>query len=285
MILSLRCVVLLLALLAPSAAAAEEQHENDAGPYVPTPTVIVDAMLKLAEVGPGDVVYDLGSGDGRLVITSAKRLGARGVGIELQGRLVELARKNAKNEGVEDRARFVQGDLFEADIREATVVMLYLLPQFVVRLVPRLRAELRPGTRIVSHDYPLAPWRPDRQAELDVEEKEWIVGTPWTKLYYYVVPARVGGRWELALPGGAPLRLRLAQEPDRLSGFVRDGATELPLQDLRVDGDRIRFGWPRARAPVVLEGTVAGRTMRGEARAGEAREAWSARYLGPLERP
>ncbi|MGB5079441.1 MAG: methyltransferase domain-containing protein [Burkholderiales bacterium] len=283
----LRSGALVLALVAAAGAAAVELHENDAGPYVPTPTVIVDAMLELAEIRAGDVVYDLGSGDGRLVIASARRFGARGVGIDLQRRLVEMARDNAKKAGVEDRVRFVEGDLFEADIRDASVVMLYLLPQYVMRLVPRLRAELRPGTRIVSHDYPLVPWRPDRQVEMDVEEKEWIVGTPWTKLYYYVVPARVEGVWELSLPaalGSSLLALALAQEPDLLRGTVRDGAAELPLRGLGVAGERIRFGLTLAGRPIEIEGAVADKTMTGEARSGEARGTWSARYLGPLER-
>lgn len=277
---------LALALVASGKTVAADLTGNVAGPYVPTPSVIVDAMLKLADIRADDVVYDLGSGDGRLVITSARRFGARGVGVELQRRLVETARDNAKKAGVESRVRFVEGDLFETDIRDASVVMLYLLPQFVMRLVPRLRAELRPGTRIVSHDYPLVPWRPDRQVEMDVEEKEWIVGTPWTKLYYYVVPARVRGTWEFTLPaafGGTPLTLAIAQQPDLLSGTVRDAAAEQPLRGLRVEGELIRFELLRAGRPVLFEGTVADKTMTGEARSGEARGAWTARYLGPLE--
>jgi SAM-dependent methyltransferase len=174
----------------PAAAQGPGKKDNIAGPYVPTPWVIVDEMLKLAGIRADDVVYDLGSGDGRLVITAAKRYGARGVGIELQPELVALANESAKKEGVADRVKFIQGDLFETDIREATVVTLYLLPQFVTRLAPRFRSELRPGTRIVSHDYPLSPWKPDKDVSMDVEEKEMISGTAWTHLYYYIVPAR-----------------------------------------------------------------------------------------------
>lgn len=284
---SLGSGALVLALVSSGNVPAKELHENDAGPYVPTPSVIVDAMLKLAEIRADDVVYDLGSGDGRLVITAARRFGARGVGVELQRRLVERARDNAREAGVADRVRFVEGDLFEAELREASVVMLYLLPQFVMRLVPRLRAELRAGTRIVSHDYPLVPWRADRQIEMDVEEKEWIVGTPWTKLYYYVVPARVAGLWELSLPpalGSASLTLAIEQQPDLLRGSVRDGAAVQTLRELGVEGERIRFEWLRGGRPVVLEGTVAEKTMEGEARSGEARGTWTARYLESLKR-
>ncbi len=187
-----RCIALSLALLAAAPAAAQKAGpaDNIAGPYVPTPWVIVDAMLELADIRPGDVVYDLGSGDGRLVITAAKRYGARGVGVEYQKELVDLATRSAAAEGVAERVKFVHGDLFEADIRDASVVMLYLLPSFTTRVATKLRAELRPGARIVSHDYPLSPWPPDKKVSMDVEEKEMISGTSWTHLFYYVVPPR-----------------------------------------------------------------------------------------------
>ncbi|TMH46978.1 MAG: methyltransferase domain-containing protein [Betaproteobacteria bacterium] len=285
----LRCVAAVLALCAaaPALAQGAEEKDNIAGPYVPTPWVIVDEMLKLAGIRGEDVVYDLGSGDGRLVITAAKRFGARGVGVELQTELVELARIGAKHEGVADRVKFVQGDLFETDIKDASVVMLYLLPRFVTRLVPRLRAELRPGTRIVSHDYPLAPWPPDRELSMDVAEKEMISGTSWTRLYYYVVPARVQGVWELTLPralADAPLVVQITQEPHAIGGLIHHGNAELFLRDLTVRGEGVRFGLLYRSRLIAFEGTVNGKTMTGEARAGSVREPWTARYLGPLQR-
>ncbi|TMH20434.1 MAG: methyltransferase domain-containing protein [Betaproteobacteria bacterium] len=285
----LRCVAAVLALCAaaPALAQGAEEKDNIAGPYVPTPWVIVDEMLKLAGIRGEDVVYDLGSGDGRLVITAAKRFGARGVGVELQTELVELARIGAKHEGVADRVKFVQGDLFETDIKDASVVMLYLLPRFVTRLVPRLRAELRPGTRIVSHDYPLAPWPPDRELSMDVAEKEMISGTSWTRLYYYVVPARVQGVWELTLPralADAPLVVQITQEPHATGGLIHHGNAELFLRDLTVRGEGVRFGLLYRSRLIAFEGTVNGKTMTGEARAGSVREPWTARYLGPLQR-
>ena len=285
----LRCVAAVLALCAaaPAPAQGAEEKDNIAGPYVPTPWVIVDEMLKLAGIRGEDVVYDLGSGDGRLVITAAKRFGARGVGVELQTELVELARIGAKHEGVADRVKFVQGDLFETDIKDASVVMLYLLPRFVTRLVPRLRAELRPGTRIVSHDYPLAPWPPDRELSMDVAEKEMISGTSWTRLYYYVVPARVQGVWELTLPralADAPLVVQITQEPHATGGLIHHGNAELFLRDLTVRGEGVRFGLLYRSRLIAFEGTVNGKTMTGEARAGSVREPWTARYLGPLQR-
>jgi SAM-dependent methyltransferase len=135
--------------------------------YVPTPQAAVDAMLELAEVTPTDVVYDLGSGDGRIVITAAKRYGARAVGIEIDPALVSQAVKNAAAAGVSDRVRFVSQNLFAADIRDATVVTLYLLQSINERLRPKLVRELKPGTRIVSHVFNMGPeWPPQKQLEV-----------------------------------------------------------------------------------------------------------------------
>ena len=264
----------------PAAAQDAEKKDNIAGPYVPTPWAIVDAMLGLADVRADDVVYDLGSGDGRLVITAAKRFKARGVGVELQPELVALANEGAKKEGVADRVRFIQGDLFETDIREATVVTLYLLPRFVTRLVPRFLAELKPGTRIVSHDYPLAPWKPDKDMSMDVPEKEFISGTSWTRLYYYVVPARIRGQWELTLPkrlARGPLSLEVNQEPHMVGGLVSDGNSEDYLRDMRVLGEKVSFGLLYNGRMMTFEGKAAGDAMSGEVTAKGVRGPWSAK--------
>ena len=130
--------------------------------FVPTPTAIVDAMLKLANVKTNDVVYDLGSGDGRIVIAAAQKFGARGVGIELDPQLVSEANKKAQKAGVADKVTFLSTDLFRADISEATVVTLYLLPSINLRLQPKLMRELKPGTRIVSHRFDMGAWRPEQ---------------------------------------------------------------------------------------------------------------------------
>jgi len=185
---------LLCALLAapfvPSFLACAQQPVStvmvDGGPYVPTPDAIVDRMLELARVRADDIVYDLGSGDGRLVIQAARRYGARGVGVEREARLVERARAAALSARVADRVSFTQGDLFDTDLRGATVVTFYLLPPLLDRLVPKLRAELAPGARIVSHDYPLVPWPPEQVLEFDSPEKAAWMLPERTQLFFYV---------------------------------------------------------------------------------------------------
>jgi SAM-dependent methyltransferase len=262
------------------AGAAAAEDKADGGPYVPTPWAILDEMLKLAEVRPDDVVYDLGSGDGRLVIAAAARHGARGVGVERHGDLVTFSRSQAEVQKVADRARFVQGDVLEADVREATVVMMYLLPRLVTQLVPKLRAELPVGARIVSHDYALDPWRPDKTLIFDVPEKIAINGTAETKLFYYVVPARVHGQWtlEVADPVTAgPSVLTIEQWPDRLDGTAIVGGASRELRGLTVRADAIGFEVLHAGLILAFRGRVGGATMAGEVRGRGVTAAWTAR--------
>jgi precorrin-6B methylase 2 len=145
----------------------QTQDEDTAVPYVSTPQAVVDSMLSMAGVSEGDVVYDLGSGDGRIPIRAAEKYGARGVGIEIKPDLVKEARENARNAGVSDRVEFREKDLFEADIGEATVVTIYLLPSANLKLRPKLFRELAPGTRVVSHNFHMEEWTPERTMELD----------------------------------------------------------------------------------------------------------------------
>ena len=147
-------------------------------PFVPTPENVVQKMLEVAKVGPEDVVYDLGSGDGRIVIAAARRHRARAVGIDIDPVRIRESRENARKAGVEKRVEFRQGDLFEADIRDATVVTIYLLPVVNMRLRPKLLADLRPGTRIVSYGFDMGDWQPAATV---------AVGS--STLYYWVVPA------------------------------------------------------------------------------------------------
>ena len=158
-------------------------------PYVPTPTAIVDRMLTLAKIGPNDYLIDLGSGDGRLVITAVAKYKARGgMGIEIDRDLVKHATDNAQKAGVGDRVKFLAGDLFGADIEQATVVTLYLLPSMMGDVEAKLRRELKPGTRVVSHDYPLPSWKPVDVVTFDTPDKVPITGTTRTMLLLYRVP-------------------------------------------------------------------------------------------------
>ena len=156
-------------------------------PYVPTPPEVVAAMVKLAGVRAGDVVYDLGCGDGRIVIAAVQVKGVRGVCVDLDPERIHESRQNAQIAGVADRIRFVQGDLFEVPIEGATVVMMYLLPQVNLRLRPRLLQELRPGTRIVSHQFDMDDWKPQRRMDIELPPHNSV-------LYRWVGPMAASGR-------------------------------------------------------------------------------------------
>ena len=164
-------IAVLLALMLIAVPAAAQPFKGTKQPdvrYVPSPDSVVDAMLDLARVNAADVVYDLGSGDGRIPITAAKRYGAIGVGIEIDARLNRLAMDNAKQAGVLDRVRFFTQDLFEADFHEATVVTLFLLPRINQDLMPKLKQQLRPGTRIVSHQFDMGEqWPPEASQDVN----------------------------------------------------------------------------------------------------------------------
>jgi len=153
-----------------SGGAAQAATAQKRGPdviFVPTPTEVVEAMLKAAKVTKNDVVYDLGCGDGRIVITAAKEYGARGIGIDIDPQRIAEARANAEKAGVTDRVKFLEQDLFETDFHDATVVTLYLLPSLNVKLRPKLWKELKPGTRIVSHAFDMGDWKPEQEIDVD----------------------------------------------------------------------------------------------------------------------
>jgi SAM-dependent methyltransferase len=162
-----------------NAQTATEHHGQPEVPYVPTRKDVLDAMLRMAGVTEGDLVYDLGCGDGRIVITAAKEFGARGVGVDIDPRRIEESNANARKAGVTDRVRFIEGDLFRVDLSKATVLTLYLLPSVNLQLRPKLQRELKPGTRIVSHNYDMGDWRPLRQLQIDDH-----------KVYLWVIPEK-----------------------------------------------------------------------------------------------
>jgi SAM-dependent methyltransferase len=153
--------------LATGAQAQEASRRMPDVPFVPTPNEVVDEMLKLADVKKSDTLYDLGSGDGRIVITAAQRYGSKGVGVDINPERIAEANENAKKAGVTDRVKFIEGDLFEAKFSDATVVTLYLLPGVNLKLKPRLLSELKPGTRIVSHSFDMGDWKPEKEQDVN----------------------------------------------------------------------------------------------------------------------
>jgi precorrin-6B methylase 2 len=182
----------LFAVLALPVVAAEESITV---PFITTPEEVVHRMLQLAETRPGDLVVDLGSGDGRIVIAAAQKFGARGLGIEIDGALVEKSRENARRAGVADRVSFVQGDVLAADISAASVVTVYLLPGLINRLQPRFLQRLQPGTRIVSHAFAMTGWKPDRRETIRIAKPHPGQGDE-SSLYLWIVPAEARGVWQ-----------------------------------------------------------------------------------------
>ncbi len=260
-------------------AAAVAQQIN-AGPYVPSPQSVVADMLKIANVGADDFVIDLGSGDGRIVLTAAKVYGARGFGVEIKDDLVRSSNEAAKREGLAERVKFFRQDLFKTDISQATVLTMYLLPHTVNMLSDKLQAELRPGTRILSHDYSLAGWIPEETRTFDLEDKVPISGVTTTIIYLYVVPAKVAGRWSATLSPAVSkqaVTLEFSQQMQKISGMARVGGREVPIEDPKLVGEKISFRLPleRGRAPA-FSGSVKGGTIEGSVENGGVRTPWRA---------
>lgn len=259
-----------LALLAPAAGAQEGRGDVV---YVPTPQVVVDEMLNMAKVGAGDYVIDLGSGDGRIVITAAKKHGARGFGVDLDTYLLKVANAAAKKEGVADRAQFFEQNLFETDLSKATVVTSYLLPEMNLKLRPKLLG-LKPGTRIVAHDYAMGDWGPEEEKTLLVPEK--TVGDPGKSyVFLWIVPARVAGRWESQLTIGGrtvPYWFDFDQLFQVVQGQVRAGERDVKLPVFRMNGEQLTFSLvaPIGNATVThrFRGTVKGDTIEGNVTVG-----------------
>ena len=251
----LRAFLVLASLAAPASAATLDVPT----PYIPSTGQNVDEMLRLAGVQPDDVVYDLGSGDGRVVIAAARDWGARGIGIELDAALVEKSRENARREGVAARVAFRQSDVFATDLRDASVVTMYLLTSLVQRLEPKLLAELKPGTRIVAHDYGFGEWKPDREVNVSKH------------FYLYVVPARVAGKWRLnaSLPKSArEYEVDFEQRYQEVKGGARVAGGFLPAFDAKLNGDRLAFVLAEDETSYRYEGRVAGDSIEGSVRWG-----------------
>jgi len=215
--------------------------------FVATPPEVVKGMLEMAGVTKNDLIYDLGCGDGRIVITAAKVYGARGVGVDIDPTRIKESRENATNAGVTDRVTFLQEDLFDLDLREATVVTLYLLEELNVKLRPKLFRELRPGTRVLSHEYGMEDWKPDKVRKVRNVKIYYRPTFPEVRdayVYFWVIPAEVDGDWQWTFSGPGGKRgytLHLVQKFQEFSGRVTAGGQESPIRKGRLAGDQLSF--------------------------------------------
>jgi hypothetical protein len=279
----MRLLFTVVAFTAASYCFAADQKTG--GPFVPTPQAVVDAMLEFAEVGPRDFVIDLGSGDGRIVLTAAKRFNARGLGIDIDKELVDQSNAQARKLGLADRVSFRKQDVLDAKIDDATVVTLYLLPGMMNMLQPKFVRELKAGTRIVSHDFPLNDWKADRERVIDVPEKYGSPGNWKSTLYYWVVPANVGGRWDVKVPGfeSEGLGVTIRQQLQVFEGSADFAGKDVQLSAGRISGTRIAFTVPLGKGSAEFQGVVDGYRMRGDVRQAGRTFAWSAVRHHPPE--
>ena len=254
-------VLLCLLFIFLSCAALQEEYLDV--PFVPTPYEVVTEMLRIAGVNKDDIIYDLGCGDGRIVIMAAEKMGARGVGIDIDPQRIDESRENATKAKVTDRVRFLHKDLFEADIRKATAVTLYLTSEVNLRVRPKLLRELKPGTRIVSNDFDMEEWEPDKTLEVNSNYESYTI-------YYWVVPANVKGTWEWIMPASSRKEryiLQLDQKFQKVKGNITVGTTKMIIKDEELRGDRLRFNIVKEMKgrteDMLFEGRVNGNSIKG----------------------
>jgi hypothetical protein len=257
-------VALGLSLMVSGALAQKQEYQPEVMQpgkdvvWVPTPQDLVDKMLDIAKVTPDDFVIDLGSGDGRTVITAAKR-GARALGIEYNPDMVDLSIRNAAKAGVSDKATFVKADLFESDFSKATVITLFLLPDINLKLRPKI-LDLKPGTRVVSNSFTMGEWEADGTVTIESG------CTAWCKAYFWVVPAKAEATWRL--PEG---ELSISQQFQKISGSLKSGKTSSPITG-KLIGDQISF----TAGGAVYSGQVNGDTISGTVKSGSSNSNWKA---------
>jgi hypothetical protein len=259
--------------------AQEDVFHTRVVPYVATPQVTVDEMLRLAGVGPEDFVIDLGSGDGRIVVTAARKFGASGLGVDIDWRLVSQAEENARQAGVADRAKFLEQDMFQTDLGQATVITTYLFPFVMLKLRSKLLA-LKPGTRIVSHDFDFGDWPPDRKTSIR------------KNVYLWIVPAQAAGRWQARLempPIERQLELEIKQRYQEVSAHARLNGVPSPVWEMKLVGDRLSFVVVDTtdrdnEASFYFDGRVSGDVIEGELARGVGAERsvtrWRAARVG-----
>lgn len=242
-------------------------------PYVQTPQVVVDKMLALAKVSAKDYLIDLGSGDGRMIITAAKRYGARGFGVDLDGTLVDLANRNAAKMGVAKQAVFYERDLHETDLTKADVLTIYLLPEVNLTVRPRILA-LKPGTRLVSHDYGFGEWPPDVELTMDAPGKP-VGRDQKSKVLFWVVPARVAGKW--AWQGAAgQYELQLDQVFQKITATLTIGGRSAKVDKAVLSGDRLSIEASLGKVRHGFSGKVTQDAVVGDMRVAGAKQAWKA---------
>ena len=258
--------------LALGAASAVAQDYGDT-PYVQTPQVVVDKMLEIAKVNAKDYLIDLGSGDGRMIITAAKRYGARGFGVDLNKSLVTLSNRNAARMGVANRAVFYERDLHETDLTQADVLTIYLLPEVNLMVRPRILA-LKPGTRLVSHDYGFGEWPPDIELVIDAPGKP-VGRDQKSKVMFWVVPTRVAGKWVWQGPAGL-YELQLEQVFQKITGTLSAGGRRVDIEKAVLTGEHISFEASLEKGRHEFSGKVINNAIAGDMRMAGAPQAWSA---------
>ena len=251
-------------------------------PYVSTPYEVVEEMLSIVGVNKDDILYDLGCGDGRIVITAAKKYGCRGVGVDLDPQRIKESNENAVKEKVENQVRFIQQDLFEADISEATVMTLYLLSSVNLKLRPRILHELKPGTRIVSHDFSMGDWEADM-------EKDVFVGSDRHHIYFWVVPADVAGTWRWSVNTGNDqinYEMEITQKFNKVRVLLNLGESKRSIEDFSLNGDKVSFTLKQSLrgkdVDISFKGQVDGNNINGSIvlMNGEQKESeWKARRI------
>jgi len=274
-------LVLCMALLGGNAMAAEEKEGEtkitEETPYVQSPKIVVDTMLEMAGVHAGDFLIDLGSGDGRIIISAAKERKARGFGVDYDPRLVKLANDNARRAGVTDRASFFEQNIFQTDLGAASVVTMYLLPEYNSVLKPTLLA-LRPGTRIVSHDYGIDDWEPDASKKVPVPEK--TVGFEKASLIlFWIVPAKVAGHWRSSVrtaSGVTEVDIRLTQRYQRFEGKATLRGREVAIERPFLKGDYLSFRIQDGKDTLLFNGHISNSRIQGQTIRGNQRTTWRA---------
>jgi SAM-dependent methyltransferase len=274
---ALACAPLFLALLAP--ALAQQKNEEfrpqvgQAGKdviWVPTPDEVVDRMLTMAQVKPGDTVYDLGAGDGKIAIAAAKKFGARSYGIEYNPDMAKYAQNNAQKAGVAGKATIINGDIFATDFTKATVITMYLLPSLNIKLRPTL-LQMKPGTRVVSHSFTMDDWSPDETSSISGRQA-----------YFWIVPANVNGKWGVELSGGSgsgqKVDLVIDQRFQKIEGWAVLGTVQAGLREALLRGPDIHFAYvDQAGIGRAFTGRVDGARMEGTFRADNGTEGhWTA---------